>query len=120
MHPRKIPTIEHIENVWETYVASCKEREAPLTVVGFAVALDVSRETLSQYAQGVFDNENESFSAFIRKCRDKIEADKNEGLLTGRYNSTGAIFDLKNNHGWKDRQEVDTTHSGALEIRWQK
>ena len=32
--------------------------------------------------------------------------------LRGEANATVAIFGLKNNHGWKDRQEVDHTTAG--------
>ena len=31
-------------------------------------------------------------------------------------NPTGAIFNLKNNYAWKDKTEVDSKHTGNLNI----
>jgi hypothetical protein len=54
----------------------------------------------------------EGFSGTVKKARLKIESMKNEMLLDGR-SPAGVIFDLKNNHGWADKQEIE--HSGAIQ-----
>lgn len=43
------------------------------------------------------------FSDAIKRCMTKKEAALEEMGLTDRVNSTMAIFSLKANHGWKDR-----------------
>ncbi len=71
----------------------------PYTVTGLAVFLDTSRETLMDY-EG-----KKGFSDTIKKAKDIIYSYVEEYLFSGR-NPTGAIFNLKNNWGWKDRKDI--------------
>jgi hypothetical protein len=61
---------------------------------------------------GNYEDYGEDFSLTVQKARLRIEEDRNERLLT-KF-TPGVIFDLKNNHGWKDK--IETEHSGALEV----
>jgi len=36
--------------------------------------------------------------------------------LLGVYNPTFSIFNMKNNFGWQDKQEVDTIHTNRIKI----
>jgi len=47
------------------------------------------------------------FSETIKKIKSILEERINRGGLEGKLNPTMAIFNLKNNYGWKDRQEVE-------------
>ena len=51
-------------------------------------------------------NEHEEILDTIKKLSNKKEAELEKGGLTGKYNSTMAVFSLKQ-LGWKDRQEVE-------------
>ena len=59
------------------------------------------------------DRKDEEYSESIKENACKIveivEWRKQVWALTWKLNATFTIFDLKNNHGWKDRQEVDQT-----------
>jgi hypothetical protein len=76
---------------------------APYTMSGLARYLGVDRGTLLNYSK-----DGEFFST-IRAAKAKIEEDVETRLLEGR-SSAGAIFALKNNHGWVDKSEVDNKH----------
>ncbi|MEI4745892.1 terminase small subunit [Rhodococcus erythropolis] len=73
----------------------------PYTVSGLARALGIHRETLINY--GERDEFSDSVRAAYERCHEFAETQ-----LYSR-NSSGASFSLKNNWGWKDRQEVDHT-----------
>lgn len=48
----------------------------------------------------------------IKRMTDKKESELEYGMLTGKYNVTGAIFTLKQKpYLWKDKQEIDMNHS---------
>jgi len=63
--------------------------------------LDTTRDLLLDYQK------SEKFSDTIEKAKVKIHNYSNESLFVTR-NPSGVIFNLKNNHGWKDTTEVIT------------
>lgn len=77
----------------------------PYTITGLAVFLDTSRETLINY------QEREEFFDAIKRAKEKCHAFAEESLFVGK-NPSGAIFNLKNNYGWKDKNETDITTKG--------
>lgn len=77
----------------------------PYTVSGLAVYLNTSRETLINY-----EKRGEYFDT-IKKAKDICHAYAEEQLFQAR-NATGAIFNLKNNYGWKDEVKYDHTSKG--------
>lgn len=77
----------------------------PFTISGLAVALDTTRDVLLDYENKV---ENAAFSNTIKKAKQIIHNYAEEFLFNGK-NSTGAIFNLKNNWGYVDRTETDIT-----------
>lgn len=79
--------------------------QKPYTVSGLARALGITRETLVQYKNG--DKFSDSVLSAYDRCHEWAEI----ALYT--KNATGASFSLKNNWGWKERQEID--HSGKVE-----
>jgi hypothetical protein len=79
----------------------------PYTVLGLCVHLDITRDTLLEY-----EKQNE-LSDTVKKAKTKIELNKQEGMLDNTWNTAGVIFDLKHNHGWKDKTEIE--HSGGTD-----
>ena len=77
----------------------------PYTMSGLALSIGVDRQTLLNYSK-----EYEYFGT-IKQARQKVEADVERRLLE-TSNQTGAIFNLKNNFDWRDKQE--TEHSGNV------
>jgi len=116
--PRSFATIQELKESVTAYLLERKAAELPLTVLSFCVYCDICRDTFAEYAKGEYDDEDGNYSDTLKKLKDKIEADKQDGLLTGKYNATGAIFDLKNNHGWKDKFETTTANIEMTQEQW--
>lgn len=103
--PRKYNTVEEMQEVIDNYFKERDTEGLPYTVSGLALALDMTRETLLRY------EENLEFSDTIKRAKQKIE-DYVETRLFVSGISTGVIFNLKNNFGWRDKQEIE--QSGEL------
>ncbi len=97
--PLKFESVEEFDKQVDVYFA---EADFP-TITGLAVHLNTSRETLSDYKR------KEGFSDSIKRALDKCEAAVELRALTGKANPVMSIFTLKNNYGWKDKQEVEST-----------
>ena len=101
-----IETIEEFEAKIKEYFDSYEAAGRPLTIEGLCLALGfVERKSLIDYA-GYTDKNQKPYLHAIKKARLYIQQSKIEGLLSGDYSTAGAIFDLKNNHNYKDRQET--------------
>ena len=75
--------------------------------LGFA-----DKQSFSQY-----EEYGDEFSLTVKRARLRMEADRHGKLLSKDTFTPGLIFDLKNNHGWKDKTEQDitvNTHEEAL------
>ncbi len=83
--------IKEYFDVWEL-------ANRPITVVGMALWLNITKSTLFLYERGDYDTPNEQFSNTVKKAKMYIENAKWEGALTGKYIQSVAIFDLKVNH----------------------
>ena len=88
----------------------CDQENKPLTITRLGVYLCCDRKTLLAYSH------RDQFLPAIKKLRNLIEASKNENLLTSRGNVVGYIFDLKNNHDWKDIQDVNVTNKELIAV----
>lgn len=99
--PLKFNTPEELESAINQYFAECEVKEKPKTMCGLALALGIDRKTLVNYS-----NKDEYFHTVI-KARQTVEQQNEEMLVSGKGNATGLIFNLKNNFGWVDKQEVD-------------
>jgi hypothetical protein len=116
--PLKFPTVESLQDAVNKYFAvggdswdmsGDTERFLP-TMSGLALALDVDRKTLLNYS-----NKEEYFPT-IRKARAIIENNLEKNLYGNSV--TGLIFNLKNNFGWNDKQELDHTSNGKTLNNW--
>ena len=99
----KYKTEKELENGINAYFLECDDRKAPYTMSGLAYALGIDRKTLINYGK------NELFSTLVKQAKDKVETQLEENGLMGKGNATFTIFNLKNNYGWKDQQEIKTT-----------
>ena len=77
---------------------------APYTMSGLARRLGMDRDTLINYAH------KDEFVGTIKAARERVHEDVETRLMEKQ--ATGAIFNLKNNFGWKDKSENDITTGG--------
>lgn len=99
--PLKYKSVEEMQKDIDKYFAECDENGKPYTVSGLAYALGTCRQTLLNY------EENETFLDTIKRAKAKIELFNEEQLYNKDVSTTGVIFNLKNNYGWKDKQEIE-------------
>jgi hypothetical protein len=78
------------------------KRPIPYTVEGLCELLECDRDTLLNYEKM---KGYEEYFGIIKRAKLKIQRDKMERGLDGDSNPAVTIFDLKNNHGYKDKQE---------------
>jgi len=102
--PKLYPTLELLEEAVEAYFQKCDDKDEPYTMTGLARTLGMSRQTLSRYSK------LDPYCDTIKAARQQVEESIERGLMRG-YNATGAIFNLKNNFGWRDEKQIDNTSS---------
>jgi len=105
---------EYFESCWIEKITEVAEKDGkittsnsryqnkPYTMMGLAMTLGMSRETLCQYRK------KDKFSDTINKARQKVEMNVEEYLLEGK-NAAGPIFWLKNNaeKKYRDKSELE-------------
>ena len=110
---RKFETPEILRDKIKDYFAYCEEGEIPMTVIGLAAFLNITRRKLLGYQNGDFDHYfedldlEENYSEIVEKAKEYIENDKLVNALQGKYTPAIAIFDLKNNHNYTDKQDLN-------------
>jgi hypothetical protein len=90
------------------YGESIREQVKAYTIGGLAIYLGTCTETLRNYES------KEQYFATIKNAKERIYAYKQESLY-GKY-AVGAMFDLKCNHKWQDKVELDITTSSKILI----
>jgi len=103
--PPKFNSPEHLQSKIDVYVKDCNDREVPLTIEGLAVACDCDRQTILNYSY------KDEYFGIIKKYREMILAKLQEGALSGKLNPAMTIFNLKNNYGYADKQEIKTENT---------
>lgn len=104
--PRLYESAEAFADKVEAYFDQC---EVP-SITGIAYFLGFSdRESFSTY-----EDYGEDFSRTVKRARLRIEQDRVERLNDKTKFTPGTIFDLKNNYGWKDQQDLNL--SGKVSI----
>lgn len=106
--PKKYTKAEKMQEKIDKYFIECELKEEPPTVCGLALALDMDRVTLLEYEK------LGEFSSTVKKAKLKIAANYERMMVSGKGSTVGLIFNLKNNFGWRDQQEVK--HSGSVDI----
>ena len=127
--PRKFQSVEEMERAMEAYFLECDERvktvvtgpptnrqiqtvamPTPYTIQGLVVALDLTYEGFAEYER------RDEFSATVKRAKATVEANKVIHMLDGDGFGAGYIFDLKHNHGWTDKREVE--HTGNMTVHF--
>lgn len=107
--PRLINSPEELEGKADIYFAECETKSKPPTMAGLVYALGFSdRKALTEYEK------YPGFSDTVKRLRLRIEQDRSEKLIGKDTFTPGIIFDLKNNHNWVDKQEVEHSASAQL------
>lgn len=105
--PLKFKSVEDTQIKIDAYFKECDEKKKPYTVTGLAYALDTDRQTLINY------EERGEYLDTIKKAKEKCQKYAEEQLF--RFGQVaGVIFNMKNNYGWKDVQEV-VEHKNTFE-----
>jgi len=81
------------------------EKPRPYTMSGICVYLGIAKDRLWEYGK------KSEYAETIKEAKARVESCIEEGSLSGKWNTIGAIFNLKNNFGWVDKIEVNTTTS---------
>lgn len=118
--PNTFDTVEQLQELIDEYFDWCDNRTrevyneklgtiivsdpAPYTMSGLARRIGVDRDTILNYSK------KEEFFGTIKAARNKVHEDVETRLMEKA--PTGAIFNLKNNFGWKDKTEQDVTTDG--------
>jgi hypothetical protein len=103
-HPPLYRTPEALQVAIDKFYVDCDANKKPYTVIGLALDLGfISRQSLfDQMAR------SSQFSDAITRAKNKIERQKAERLLDPETkNVNGLRFDLQNNHGWRERTDVN-------------
>lgn len=116
--PPKYNTPEEMQSVideyfdGDAYVGTGDDRVFAPTVSGLAMHLDMTTQALRDYA------DKDEFLGTVKKAKQRVEVAL-EQRLHGN-NVTGTIFNLKNNFGWKDKQEQEISgpNGGAQKHKW--
>jgi hypothetical protein len=105
--PKKYERVEDMEKAINEYFNQCDINKEPYTMTGLALSLGfLDRKSLIDYCDYT-DEDDVAFLHSIKRAKMICEQNVEKGLLSGKYNPTGAIFNLKNNYGWKDKQEIE-------------
>lgn len=94
---------EEMQKDIDAYFAQVLADEKPPTISGLAYHLGMSTESLRNYQN------RDQFFATVKRAKQRVEIALEERLDQG--SPVGAIFNLKNNFGWKDKIEQDLTSS---------
>lgn len=97
--PAKFTDSKVMQKAIDDYFLECETNEKPKTIMGLALALDMTRETFCQYEK------DGPFSDIVKKAKAKVVQEVEARLFSG--NPTGAIFWLKNHAGYRDKAEVE-------------
>lgn len=123
--PLKYKTAEDMQKVIDKYFEDCdnyhfktydengneiyKHAPKPYTITGLALALDLCRQDLLNY-QG-----KKEFHDTVKRAKQRCENYAEEQLFR-QGNCAGVIFNLKNNYGYKDKQEVEAEVSQTIKV----
>ena len=114
--PLKFKTPEELEKRIEEYFKYAKDNMEVPTVSGLAWFLGTNRQCLLRYQEedddllrSVPDDVKCMFRDTVKQAKARIEAGYEQALFS-KNSAVGAIFTLKNNYGWVDKQEVEQTN----------
>ena len=107
---RKYKNAEEMRVLVEEYFNICNQNKIPYTMSGLARHLGLSRKTLLEYKKKY----GGEYADVIEEAKTRIE-EFVETCLFKKNIATGVIFNLKNNFGWADKQEIE--HTGDVNVK---
>lgn len=111
--PRKYQDPEHFAAKVDAYFARMEKLNRAPSMSEIALDLGFcDRRSFTEYE----DYEPE-FSDTVKKARLRVEIDRQQRLINRDTFTAGVIFDLKNNHGWKDKTEQELSGQVVTEVR---
>ncbi len=125
---KKYETVEQLQELIDKYFDDCDNRKKqvatkagiktmkspkPYSIEGLAAALNMSRQSLNNYEK---NKGYELFFDTILIAKQKVLADIAERALEGTNNGTFSQFLMKNNFGYKDKQEIEQTNIDKYSI----
>ena len=93
----------------------CIANDVKPDMAGLALAMGVSRKTLWCWENGVDSNKPQAVRNALKRGRDTNEFILSQMMQMGKINPIPAIFLLKNNHEYKDQQDVVITPNTPLQ-----
>jgi hypothetical protein len=119
--PLKWQSPQELESKIQEYYNWAKENGKHITVSGLAWFLGCDRQTLLNYENAdendwlkrVDEETKRKYIGTIKEAKRRIEMEYEESLYN-RSKATGAIFTLKNNYNWKDKQEIVNTNKEII------
>ncbi|HHL2038299.1 TPA: terminase small subunit [Clostridium perfringens] len=110
--PLKFKSPEELQAKIDAYYEWAKENKKHITITGLAWFLDTNRQTLLRYEEddsellkSVSENVRQAFRDTVKRAKARIEMEYEESLYN-KNSAVGAIFTLKNNYNYVDKQEV--------------
>jgi hypothetical protein len=74
------------------------------SIIGLCRHIGICKDTWNEYSN------KKGFSDPIKRAKERIEQYLEEQLYR-KEQVTGVIFNLKNNYGWKDKQEIESNNT---------
>lgn len=99
----------------DKYHEFCYENDLKPDMSGMAMALGTTRMTLWRWENGVVGDKPQKVRDAIRRGREINEMLMVQLMQNGKINPVTGIFLLKNNHGYKDQQDVIITPNNPME-----
>lgn len=106
---------EQIAERIDQYYRFCFDNDIKPDMSGMALAIGVSRSTLWKWENGVESNKPQAIRNTLKKGREINEYLMTQLMQNGKLNPVTAIFLLKNNHGFKDQQDIIITPNNPLD-----
>ena len=110
--PLKFKSPDELQKRIDEYYNWANENRKHITVTGLAWFLGTNRQTLLNYEnensdlyRNIKNSEKVKFIDAIKNAKARIEMEYEESLFY-KNSSVGAIFTLKNNYGYVDKQEI--------------
>ncbi|HAT4117495.1 TPA: hypothetical protein I9Z52_002915 [Clostridium perfringens] len=110
--PLKFKSPEELQAKIDAYYEWAKENKKHITITGLAWFLDTNRQTLIRYEEddsellkSVSEDVRQAFRDTVKRAKARIEMEYEESLYN-KNSAVGAIFTLKNNYNYVDKQEV--------------
>lgn len=95
----------------DEYFSTCDKMQRPYTITGLALFLDMDRKTLLRYEKEYEDE----FCHTIKRAKERVQ-EFVECCLFKKGIAQGVMFNLKNNFGWQDKQEIDATVKDKVKV----